>query len=88
MLGSRGCEPAPDGGFVALIQEGIIRFRDWIDDLDDDLPHRLRRTEDRIVGLYDEAIDAVRDSAPERSALVAQRNELAGALSDVDRQAA
>ena len=88
MLASRGCEPSPDGSFLALVQEKIIRFRDWIDDLDDDIPARLRRTEERIVGLYDEAIDAMRDSAPERSALAAQRREIGVRLHDLDRRAA
>ena len=88
MLATRGCEPSPDGGFVALVQEGAIRLRDWIDDLDGDLPDRLRRTEERILGFYDEAIDAVRDSAPERAALAVQRGELAAQLEGIERRAA
>ena len=88
MLASRGCEPSPDGSFMALIHEGAIRLRDWVDDLDADLPHRIARTEQRIIGLYDEAVDALRDSAPERSALAAQRNELAVRFEEAERRAA
>lgn len=88
MLASRGCEPSPEGSFVALLQEGVIRFRDWIDDLDDDIPGRLLRTEERIVGLYDEAIDAFRNSAPERSALAEQRSEIAARIREAERRAA
>ena len=88
MLSSRGCEPAPDGGFMALLHEGVMRPRDWIDDLDDDLPARLRDAEERIVGLYDEAIDAMRDSVPERFALAGQRGELTTRIAEVEKRAA
>ena len=88
MLASRGCEPSPDGSFMALVQEGAIRLRDWVDDLDEDLPARIRRTEERVLGFYDEAIDALRDSGPERAALVVQRGELAAHLARIERRAA
>ena len=88
MLASRGCEPSADGSFMALIHEGAIRLRDWVDDLDGDLSPRLRRTEERILGFYDEAIAALRDSAPERAALVVQRGELAAHLTEIERRAA
>lgn len=88
MLGSRGCEAGPDGRFLALLHEEAIRPRDWVDDLDADLPARLRGSEERILSLYDEAIATMRDSVPERSALAMQRTELSARMTELDRRAA
>lgn len=76
VLTGRGHASDGEGSFMSIVQENVIRVRSWVDDMDEDLIPRIRKGEEGLRDLYDDAIAAAAGQAPERAALTAQRDEL------------
>ena len=83
LLRARGHAPDEEGSFMSLVQENVIRVRSWVDDMDTDLIPRIRKGEEQLSGLYDDAIAAADGRAAEREALAAQRAELGGRIAEM-----
>lgn len=77
MLESRGHPPDDGGSFMGLVQENVIRVRSWLDDLDHEVVPRIRKGEEQLIELYDEAIEAAPAGERDRALLEEQRGELA-----------
>lgn len=77
ILESRGHPPDREGSFMALVQENVIRVRSWVDDMDRDLVPRIRKGEEGLLELYDEALAAAPEGDRDRAALAQQRAALA-----------
>ena len=79
MLAERGHQPDDEGSFMSLVQENVMRVRSWVDSMDRDLIPRIRKGEESLMELYDEAIEVAPVGAQGRTTLEAQRTELAEA---------
>ena len=76
-LEARGHPPDDDGSFMGIVQENVIRIRSWVDDLDEGVVPRIRKGEEQLMVLYDEAIEVAPAGDRDRSILEEQRSELA-----------
>jgi hypothetical protein len=83
LLAGRGHAADDEGSFMSLVQENVIRVRSWVDDMDTDLIPRIRKGEEQLVELYDDAVEASGGRPAERGALEAQRAELRGRIADM-----
>ena len=83
LLAARGHAPDEEGSFMSLVQENVIRVRSWVDDINADLIPRIRKGEEQLAELYDDAIAAADGRAAERQALAAQRAELGGQIAEM-----
>ncbi len=63
-LDEKGLEPQPEGGWMTVVHESIMKVRDAFGKLDDSAKDDILKGEQAILDLYDEAIEAL-DPAPE-----------------------
>lgn len=76
MLEARGHAPDGDGSFMGLMQEGVIRARSWVDDLDRETLPRIAEGERQLMELYDDAAGRAPAGDRDRALLEAQRREI------------
>ncbi len=70
-----GREPDDDGSFFSTIQRLVIKTRAAFDDIDDDILPSVVRGEERVIDLYDDAINNATD-ATDKTMLNQQRDEV------------
>ena len=78
MLAARGHAPDDGGSFMSLVQENVIRVRSWLDDMDRDLIPRIRKGEESLIEIYDDALAAAPVGGDGRATLESQRARLSG----------
>ena len=83
LLAARGHAPDAEGSFMSLVQENVIRVRSWVDDMDRDLIPRIRKGEEQLLELYDDAVEAAGGREGERATLDGQRSALEARIAEM-----
>ncbi|MEO1140308.1 MAG: DUF2383 domain-containing protein [Pseudomonadota bacterium] len=83
-LRSHGCAPDTDGSSFSLVQRAVIKTRAVFDDMDDDILHAVVRGEERIVRLYDDALNTAQ-TAEDTALLQMQREQVTDLLDEARR---
>jgi uncharacterized protein (TIGR02284 family) len=76
MLAERGVEDDDDESLLAVVHKSILTVRALVTGLDENVIHGLIDGEERIITLYDRALDSLVNDAPLRATLAEQRAEL------------
>jgi Domain of unknown function (DUF2383) len=81
MLADRGAEAKADGSIMGLVNEAVVSFRAFFDDIDEDVMDQVRSGEGWVLTAFDEAL-AEMDREDDSAKLREMRAELATLLDD------
>lgn len=79
LLSDLGFEAKAGGGVMGLVNQAVVTFRAFFDDIDEDVMDQMRSGEDWVLKAFDAAIAEQAKAAP---MLQAMRAELAALLAD------